>query len=70
MKLKEFIRHLTKYYAVFVTNTAARYDDQTDVPDEELEAEVDTLDFFEDDGDGEMLMVSLHDADFDSMYGD
>ena len=65
MKLKELVRHLTKYYAVFISNNSLRYEDQTVISKNELDAEVETFDFYEDDGDGETLLVNLREAQVD-----
>lgn len=65
MKLKELVRHLTKYYAVFISNNSLRYEDQTVLSKDELDAEVETFDFYEDDGDGETLLVNLREAQVD-----
>lgn len=61
MLLKELIKCLTKYYVVFIASGSSRYEDQTAVPNQDLEKEVETIDFYEDDGDGEMLLVNLSD---------
>lgn len=61
MKLKEIIQCLTKYYAVLICNDSSRYEDQTVVPSEMLDREVKAMDFYEDDGEGESLLVYLSD---------
>lgn len=61
VKLKDIIRRLTKYYVVFICNDSSRHDDQTVVPSEMLDREVEAIDFYEDDGDGESLRVYLSD---------
>lgn len=64
MKLAEYLKVLTKYYAVVVKdNRGARiYEDQTVVPEGMLKREVASFDFCEDDGDGGRILVYLHDG--------
>lgn len=61
MKLKELLEVLTKYYAIVVKDYkgARYYEDQTVVPSGMSKREVETCDFYEDDGDGERLLVNL-----------
>lgn len=61
MKLREVVKHLTKYYAVYIANNASCYEDQSVLPDFALDKEIDTFDFFEQ-GDGEMLLVHLRET--------
>lgn len=58
MKLKELVDCLTKYYVIAITDDLT-YEDQTVVPQSKLQEEVNTVDFYEDDGEGEMLLVNL-----------
>ena len=61
MKLIELLEALTKYYAVIVKDHrgARFYEDQTVVPSGTSNREVETCDFYGDDGDGEKLLVNL-----------
>ena len=61
MKLIELLQVLTKYYAVIVKDHkgARIYEDQTVVPSGMSNREVETCDFYEDDGDGERLLVNV-----------
>lgn len=59
MLLKDLVHCLTKYYVIRISNTHSCYEDQTMIPQGELEKEVMNFDFLEDDGDGESLIVFL-----------
>ena len=61
MKLIELLQALTKYYAIVVKDDrgARIYEDQTVVPSGMSKREVETIDFYEDDGDGERLLIRV-----------
>lgn len=63
MKLVKLLKVLTKYYKVVVKDhkNTRLYEDQTVVPEGISKREVETCDFYEDDGEGEMLLINLCD---------
>lgn len=59
MTLQDLVGCLTKYYVVVIANDNSRYEDQTAMPKFRLCQNVSTIDFYEDCGDGETLLVYL-----------
>lgn len=59
MIIKELLDALTKYYAIIVKDESGGrwYEDQTAVPSGMTSRTVDACDFYEDDGDGEKLLI-------------
>ena len=65
MVVKEFLNVLTKYYQVFVIDEHTKmlfpFEDQTEVTEELKQKEVLSLDFYEDSGDGESVLIYVGD---------
>lgn len=61
MTLQDVVGCLTKYYRVVIVNDQTCYEDQTVIPKSRLCRNVSTIDFYEDCGEGEMLLIYLSD---------
>lgn len=61
MTLQDIVGCLTKYYGVVIANDQTYYEDQTAIPKSRLCRNVSTVDFYEDCGEGETLLIYLSD---------
>ncbi len=59
MNVRDFINTLNKYYKIIIINGSEKflYEDQTIVPGNVQDGIITSLDFYEDDGDGERIVI-------------
>lgn len=63
MTAKELLDALARYYGFVIINDFSSYEDQTVVPEKYRDQEVLHLAFRADDGDGERLLIYMHEEE-------